>query len=137
MERKTQQFFAVSEQLPKQERMLESIIKNQAKAALSLKELCKKIQQIQLEKSLRNTDEKELLELARKAEALEKQITAEQFALEQKKTVEKEALRRKKHSRNIAKSFQNIFYPNSLANTALILFLKITSYSIMLQTSMN
>ena len=76
--------------------MLESIIKNQAKAALSLKELCKKIQQIQLEKSLRNTDEKELLELARKAEALEKQITAEQFALEQKKTVEKEALRRKK-----------------------------------------
>ena len=50
MERKTQQFFAVSEQLPKQERMLESIIKNQAKAALSLKELCKKIQQIQLEK---------------------------------------------------------------------------------------
>lgn len=137
MERKTQQFFAVSEQLPKQERMLELIIKNQAKAALSLKELCKKIQQIQLEKSLRNTDEKELLELARKAEALEKQITAEQFALEQKKTVEKEALRRKKHSRNIAKSFQNIFYPNSLANTALILFLKITSYSIMLQTSMN
>lgn len=115
MERKTQQFFAVSEQLPKQERMLESIIKNQAKAALSLKELCKKIQQIQLEKSLRNTDEKELLELARKAEALEKQITAEQFALEQKKTVEKEALRRKKAQQKHRQELSEYILPEQLS----------------------
>ena len=64
MEQKIQQFFAVSEQLPEWEQILKSLIKKLTKIDLSLKDLYKKIEQVQLEKSLWDTNEKKLLEIA-------------------------------------------------------------------------
>ena len=58
MEQKIQQFFAVSEQLPEWEQILKSLIKKLTKIDLSLKDLYKKIEQVQLEKSLWDTNEK-------------------------------------------------------------------------------
>ena len=66
MEQKIQQFFAVSEQLPEWEQILKSLIKKLTKIDLSLKDLYKKIEQVQLEKSLWDTNEKKLLEIAGK-----------------------------------------------------------------------
>lgn len=51
MEQKIQQFFAVSEQLPEWEQILKSLIKKLTKIDLSLKDLYKKIEQVQLEKA--------------------------------------------------------------------------------------
>ena len=62
---------------------------------------------MQLEKNLWDANEKELLEMARKAETLEKQKTAELVALKQKKAVAKESLLRKnaqqKHRQELSK----------------------------------
>lgn len=114
MEQKTQQLLAVNVQPPERERILKSIIKKQAKTDLILEELCKKIEQMQLEKGFQNTNKKELLEIASKMEALEKQKTAELFALEQKKAAEKEALRRKKAQQKRYRELSEYFLPAQL-----------------------
>ena len=107
MAQKTQQLLAVSEQLPERERILKSLIRKLTKTELSLKELYKKMEKMQLEKNLWDANEKELLEMARKAETLEKQKTAELVALKQKKAVAKESLLRKnaqqKHRQELSK----------------------------------
>lgn len=109
MAQKTQQLLAVSEQLPERERILKSLIRKLTKTELSLKELYKKMEKMQLEKNLWDANEKELLEMARKAETLEKQKTAELVALKQKKRWQKSPSSERTHSRSIVKSFQSIF----------------------------
>lgn len=111
MEQKIQQFFAVSEQLPEWEQILKSLIKKLTKIDLSLKDLYKKIEQVQLEKSLWDTNEKKLLEIAGKAEELKKQKTAELLALEQKKEVVEETLRRKKAQQKQRKELSAYILP--------------------------
>ena len=123
----------MSEQLPEWEQILKSLIKKLTKIDLSLKDLYKKIEQVQLEKSLWDTNEKKLLEIAGKAEELKKQKTAELLALEQKKEVVEETLRRKKAQQKQRKELSAYILPAQFRDY----IAHPIPYSPILQKSMN
>lgn len=95
------------------------------------------MEKMQLEKNLWDANEKELLEMARKAETLEKQKTAELVALKQKKAVAKESLLRKNAQQKHRQELSKYICPHNSGIILLTLSLKTIRYSPILQKSMN